>query len=137
MNPQLNNYESIICNLLHQTLFICLIYNEYLISRFLFIIISIINRSVSFDFTWLLIFNARQFGYMNGESDWTTILSNVNFPEFNILFIPFPEMSLHKTPVKNVKTTLLTSMTGKNDTDQLCRNTIPNLRSPLLHRTFH
>lgn len=52
------------------------------------------------DFNASVRFAALAFGYINGESDCTSILSNVNVPALKSFFIPLPELSLHKPPAE-------------------------------------
>jgi len=55
---------------------------------------------VRLDFNASVRFAALAFGYINGESDCTSILSNVNVPALKSFFIPLPELSLHRPPTK-------------------------------------
>lgn len=55
---------------------------------------------VRLDFNASVRFAALAFGYMNGESDCTSILSSVNVPALKSFFIPLPELSLHNPPTK-------------------------------------
>lgn len=59
---------------------------------------------VRLDFTASERFAALAFGYINGESDCTNILSNVKVPAFKSFFIPLPELSLHNPPINKMHT---------------------------------
>jgi hypothetical protein len=58
---------------------------------------------VRLDFTASERFAALAFGYINGESDCTNILSSVSMPALNSFLIPLPELSLHKPPENKIK----------------------------------
>lgn len=60
---------------------------------------------VRLDFNSSVRFAALAFGYINGESDCTSILSSVNIPALKSFLIPLPELSLHNPPtkIKNIK----------------------------------
>lgn len=45
-------------------------------------------------------FAALALGYMNGESDWINILSNVSILAFKSCFNPLPELSLQRPPTQ-------------------------------------